>query len=85
LFPDNSGQVAGRRDGARQSRRPIPRQTKAAGSVEPWSKGAARTPKVSDAVEKRISKLLRAVVSIVQTARSCRVGQSTVQRVTAAL
>jgi len=61
------------------------RQSKAAGSVEPWSKGAARTPKVSDAVEKRISKLLRAGISIAQTARSCRVGHSTVQKVKAAL
>ena len=42
-------------------------------------------PKVGDAVEKRISKLLRAGVSIAQTARSCRVGHSTVQRVKAAL
>ena len=38
-------------------------------------------PKVGDAVEKRISKLLRDGVSIAQTARTCRVGHSTVQQI----
>ena len=38
-------------------------------------------PKVSAVVEKRISKLLRDGVSIAQTARTCRVGHSAVQRI----